>query len=834
MKEKGLKLLAASLAVVLLTSTAALALVGAAEAERQPEDAAETALAAVTDEVKPEAAVSRKDEVVYILASPDGTANRVIVSDHLSNPGGQAALNDRSNLTNIENVKGDETFAPAGEDGEIVWAADGGDITYRGDAVIGSDAEAGLPINVSVTYTLDGEEISPEALAGKSGRVTIRFDYENRLTETVTVDGEREKIPVPFAVLSAVLLDGEVFSNVEVENGRALGDGDRTIAVGLAFPGLGGALKLDSLAPEGEELPRIPDHVTVSADAVNFSLGMTFTAASTGLFADLDGNLPDLSGLADTADALTDAMDRLKDGSSRLAEGLDTLLDKSGDLADGVNLLSDGTKTLKDGAAALTDGAEAAKTGADTLSAGIGTLKDGADTLNAGAKALADGTAEVDQGAAALADGISALTDGLNTLDGNSASLTDGARQVFETLLATAGAQIENAGLEVPTLTVENYGTVLDGAAASLDAKAVYRSALAQVTAAVNGQRGAVESAVTQAVRAEVEQKVTAAVREEVRVKVEEAVRETVAEQVIRAAAGMDPADYKTAVSAGRIDEATQTAVSQAVETEMQSETVTSAAAAQLDAQMQSDEVKALIAANTDAQMQSAEVKALVAENTEAQIEQAIEDNMKGAEVQGKLAAAESGRQSILALKASLEGYDAFYQGVLAYTAGVTSASAGAGQLRTGAASLKDGTKRITDGAGELETGMAQLASGAGELSEGAERLGDGLGTLRDGLGQLSDGAVSLDDGMDSLSSNLPALLDGIAELRDGSHDLADGIVKLDEEGISKLTDLLSRVSGDRLKALAEAAKSCQTFSGLADGTEGTVKFVWRTEGIGD
>ena len=258
MKEKGLKLLAASLAVVLLTSTAALALVGAAEAERQPEDAAETALAAVVDEVKPEAAVSRKDEVVYILASPD-----------LSNPGGQAALNDRSNLTNIENVKGDETFAPAGEDGEIVWAADGGDITYRGDAVIGSDAEAGLPINVSVTYTLDGEEISPEALAGKSGRVTIRFDYENRLTETVTVDGEREKIPVPFAVLSAVLLDGEVFSNVEVENGRALGDGDRTIAVGLAFPGLGGALKLDSLAPEGEELPRIPDHVTVSADAVD-------------------------------------------------------------------------------------------------------------------------------------------------------------------------------------------------------------------------------------------------------------------------------------------------------------------------------------------------------------------------------------------------------------------------------------------------------------------------------------------------------------------------------------------------------------------------------------
>ena len=410
MKEKGLKLLAGSLAAVLLTSTATLAL-GAAEAERQPENEAEPAVpAAVVNETESEDAVSRKDEVVYILASPDGTANRVIVSDHLSNPGGQAALNDRSNLTNIENVKGDETFAPAGEDGEIVWAADGGDITYRGDAVIGSDAEAGLPINVSVTYTLDGEEISPEALAGKSGRVTIRFDYVNRLTETVSIDGKREEIPVPFAVLSAVLLDGEVFSNVEVENGRALSDGDRTIAVGLAFPGLDDALKLDAFDLGGGQPARIPDHVTVSADAVNFSLGMTFTAASNSLFADMDKDRFDLSALGEKADALTDAMEQLTDGSSRLADGLDTLYDKTGDLADGVEQLADGANSLKDGAAALHEGAVSAKEGADTLSGGIGTMKSGADALDMGAKALADGAAELDEGAKTLLDGTSALS----------------------------------------------------------------------------------------------------------------------------------------------------------------------------------------------------------------------------------------------------------------------------------------------------------------------------------------------------------------------------------------------------------------------------------------
>lgn len=823
MKPKTMKLLSASLAVLLLGSTATLSL-GASE--QKTESAAKSETVPALTETEPGIAAPAKDETVYILASPDGMPDRVIVCDRLSNPDGAAALADRSNLSNIENVKGDERFSLDGE--SLVWQADGGEIAYRGDG------SADLPVSVSITYTLNGKEISPETLAGKSGHVTIRFDYANRLTENAFINGKTEKIPVPFALVSAVILDSDVLSNVEIENGRCLNDGDRTVAVGLAFPGLADALKLDSLHLGDAELPEIPDHVTIAADAENFSLGMTLTVASNSLFADMDKDRFDLSALGEKADALTDAMEQLTDGSSRLADGLDTLYDKTGDLADGVEQLADGANSLKDGAAALHEGAVSAKEGADTLSGGIGTMKSGADALDMGAKALADGAAELDEGAKTLLDGTSALSEGLKTLNENSTGLTDGAKQVFETLLTTARDQIAAAGLDIPTLTAENYGTVLDSAAASLESEKIYQQALQTVTDAVNKQRSAIESAVTQAVRTEVEHKVAEAVREEVRAKVETAVRASVTEQVVLAAAGIDRESYEAAVSAGLVKEATQAAVSQAIEEQMRSDTVKSTVAGQTDAQMQSDDVQALVAANTDAQMQTAEVKALIVQNTESQIAKAVDDNMKGAEVQEKLAAAEFGRQSVLALKASLDGYNTFYQGVLAYTAGVASASEGADRITVGAASLRDGTKRISGGAADLESGTAQLVSGAGELMNGAQRLADGLGTLRDGSEQLSTGAAELDNGMTELSENVPALIEGVSELRNGSHDLADGLVKLDEEGISKLTDLLQQLSADRLSALIDVAKSYRTYSGLADGTDGTVKFIWRTEGIGE
>ena len=353
-----------------------------------------------------------KDETVYVLARADGSVEKIIVSDWVQNTQGGDTIHDVTRLTDIENVKGSETCTLGG-DNTCVWDARGNDIYYQGEI----DQE--LPVSVAVSYSLDGQPVTPEELAGKSGHVSIRFDYTNHQYELMDIGGRQEKIYVPFAMLTGVLLDNEVFSNVSVSNGKIVNDGDRTIVAGLAFPGLQDSLGLD------RDTLDLPEYVEITADVEGFALETTVTLAANGLFNDMAyeaGGLDDLDG---KLDELTDAMAQLIDGSSRLYDGLCTLLDSSKELVSGI----------------------------DRLAAGAAQLKQGADGLSAGASQLQAGAA--------------ALSQGLDALAQNNGSLNGGATQVFQTLLSTADAQLAAAGVQAPELTVENYAQVLDGVIAA-------------------------------------------------------------------------------------------------------------------------------------------------------------------------------------------------------------------------------------------------------------------------------------------------------------------------------------------------------------------------------
>lgn len=770
-------------------------------------------------------AFAEKDETVYILANADGSTGKIIVSDWLKNASSVASLRDLTSLSDLENVKGDESFTQNQD--EITWNAQGKDIYYQGTTT------KELPVCVKVTYLLDGQAIKPAELKGKSGHVTIRYTYENHQSEKVEIGGKQEEIYVPFTMLTGLLLDGDIFQNVEVTGGRLVNDGDRYVVVGLAFPGLQQNLNVDA------DKFDIPDSLEIEADVTNFSLGTSVTVATNELFSKLDVEKYDsLEDLQNATSKLTDAMEQLLDGSGQLSDGLKTLLEKSGDLASGVDQLATGTQDLHDGAKAL------------------------------------------DDGAAELATGAAKLNSGLDTITSNNDSLNDGARQVFETLLGTARTQLVAAGLQVPEMTIDNYGTVLDGVIASLDENAVYATALQTVTNAVNDKRdyiqeqvtaavqtqvengvtaavrtqveekvtaavqSQVEEKVTAAVRSQVEEKVTSAVSAEVTSKVTEAIRQNVFAQVVLAATNMDTDAYNTAVEAGMIPEENQQAILAAVDAKMASDEIGSMITAKTEEQMASDEVNALIAQNTEAQMASEDIKTviaaktgeqmatdevktiiaqnaeaqmttdevkaiiatnvnakmaedsirqLVAQNTEAQVQKAITDNMAGDEVQGKLAAASEGAKSVINLKASLDSYNTFYHGIQSYTAGVSQAASGAGQLASGAQRLKDGSSKLYAGTEQLNTGMQ---------------------TLKD---------------------SIPALIDGIQKLHDGSTELKDGLQKFDDEGIQKLVDA---VDGDleglseRIKATANVSKHYKNYSGIEDGTNGQVKFIYRISGI--
>lgn len=742
-----------------------------------------------------------KDETVYVIAGADGAVKKIIVSDWLKNTLGEAQISDKSEMGDVENVHGDESYTMGG-DGTRVWDAAGGDIYYQGNI------EKELPVGMSVSYKLDGSSISTDELAGKSGHVTIRYDYTNNQYETVEIDGKEEKIYVPFAMLTGMLLDNDVFTNVEVTNGKIVNDGNHTVVVGIAFPGLSDNLAID------ESKLEIPSYVEIEADVKNFEMTNTISIATNDIFSKMNSdNFDAADELTGSLDELTDAMSQLMDGSSQLYDGLCTLLDKSGELVSGIDKLAAGAEALKNGAAQLRDGSAALADGASELNGGAAQLRDGSATLSDGANTLSNGAAALDSGVGQIAAGAAQLAGGLGELCANNDTLNGGAAQVFASLLTLANNQIKEAGIDAPELTIENYKTVLDGIIASLDTASVTAKAEAvareTVTAKVNENMPQIEAGVT------------AVVKDQVKPQVEAGVRSGVEKEVL-ASQGMTKEQYDAAVAAGAISAEVQAQINAAI-----------------DAQMQTEAVQALIEQNLAAQMASDKVKALIAENTAAQAAALIEQNMKSDEVQSQINAAvekaSAGAASLTALKAQLSSYNEFYDGLRKYTAGVESANAGAGTLSSGAAELKNGSSTLAGGAAELAGGAADLKNGAATLADGASSLSDGAAQVNSGAASLSDGAAELYNGVLTMKNGAPALVDGITALRDGSLKLSDGLREFNDKGVQKLVDA---VNGDlaglvtRMRATVDVSKDYKSFTGISDDMNGEVKFIYRTDSV--
>lgn len=363
--------------------------VSAAEKEEATEGVLSEALG---QQIVSHSAESGKEETVYVIAGSDGSTRSVIVSNQLKNAEGAQTLEDETTLTNIENVKGTQSYTE-GSGNALTWQAGGSDIYYQGT----TDAE--LPVGLRVTYYLDGEEISPENLAGKSGHVVIRFDYENRAVQTAVIGGEETDVYVPFAVLSGAVLPLEHFSNVSVSNGKVLSEGNNAIVVGFAFPGLSENLSIseetkETLAGNGvdaEKLDGSADYLEIEADAVNFELEMTLSMILPNLFSDIDlGADIDLSNVSEQLDTLEESMTLLSDSSRQLVEG-------SSELAAGAEELANGAAGAKEGAYALAAGTQQLTDGSKAVAGGISQLADTLTDMMTQLKPAHDGYTQFEQ-----------------------------------------------------------------------------------------------------------------------------------------------------------------------------------------------------------------------------------------------------------------------------------------------------------------------------------------------------------------------------------------------------------------------------------------------------
>lgn len=362
-----------------------------------------------------------KDETVYVIADASGNTQKVIVSDWLKNFNASAGLSDYSTLSDLVNVKGDETFEAA-TNNALTWNAQGNDIYYQGNS------ESQLPVTVKVTYTLDGVEMSPEELIGKSGKLTVRYDYTNLLKQMVDINGTSEEIYTPLLMVTGAVLSTDHYRNIEVTNGKIISDGNNQMVVGISLPGLTDSLKVD------EDMLTIPEYFEYTADVTDYSVGTSVSVGLTDILSDIDINGEDFSleDIQDKIDELVDGVDQLLDGSSQLYDGLCTLQDKTVDFKEAVSTLSSSLTSLKSalsklqsGAVTLNDGATSLATGAATLNSGLGSAKDGMDKIVSNYSAVESGVNQLSSGVKTAAAGLDSLTTNLETVNGTYETLTE-------------------------------------------------------------------------------------------------------------------------------------------------------------------------------------------------------------------------------------------------------------------------------------------------------------------------------------------------------------------------------------------------------------------------
>ena len=370
-----------------------------------------------------------KDETVYIKTNQSGKATSIVVSDQLTGTGVAKKLNDSSSLSDIENVKGEEDYKKKGD--QLTWENKGEDIVYQGK----SDRE--LPVSFTVTYELDGKEISPEKLAGKSGHIQVRYDYHNDSSLT----GGRF---TPFLTVTGLVLDMNHFKNVKLSsNGHYESDGQRKLVIGYSIPGLLDYLGIDESEAALSDRVSLSDSFSYEADVSDYEAPTGSTIVTSEIFSQLDGGdaMSSTDDLESSLNKLADASSQLVSGSSVLASGVEKLQSGSGTLSDGVkqlagggNDLASGAKELASGAGQLNEGIAQAGAGAQTLTGGIALIHENAGKLAAGAKQIQDGLLGLENGAGDLAGGL--------TKTGTQVSQLKGA---VSAVLASPDSQLSNA-----------------------------------------------------------------------------------------------------------------------------------------------------------------------------------------------------------------------------------------------------------------------------------------------------------------------------------------------------------------------------------------------------
>lgn len=755
-----------------------------------------------------------KNEDVFVVLNSDGTVSKTTVSDTLHSDSGFSNYDDKSSLTDAQNLKSTDALTKS-SDG-YVWNTTDKDIYYQGTY------SGDLPLSVSISYTLDGKSISEEDLLGQSGHVVITMDLSNNKYKYYKVNGKTCKVAMPIAAVTGAVMDKDVFSNVTVNEGKVTSDSSHDIVATVCLPGMRDSLESLVTTNSLESIDEyLTDQIVIDADVTDYEAPEMMLAASTNtdeLKTELGGT--DLS-------SVWGDMDKLQAATQQLIDGTKSIYDGANQLSTGASQLDTGAQQLVDGAASLEDGADQVSEGAASLESGLGQLSSKSAELNAGAKQIEEGvfnsaSTQINNEDAVKASGKTyTLTESnyadvlAELLEINDAERTQAKAEIAAKLNAASGKNLDENTVNAIIYMASIHNTNNDfEAACKTQGSRLIAAQKVQTYAGTFTTKDAVMSNTTSTGTT-----VNAILAGIVSYKTSSSYELSAAEYNATKAQIIAGIRAKGSYASYTDDQVWAGFIGQTFKAATDDQNVKAYVASQFKANLTADKVYDAVSAQlkaADSTLTDANVAMMIAytadtyhaldsasfAESKADIQDAVsaEQEMTTALTSGQekikstlttlvanSTAYQASNEKLKSLQNSLDGMINFVEGLRTYTNGVDSAYAGSQTLAAGA---------------------SQVADGAASLKEGASQLKTGIDTLSTGINTLRDGAKTLMDGMEQYNS------DGISKITD-STEVSD---------IKNATQLLQEIK--------QESDDYNNYSGISDGTTGSVKFVYKVQTV--
>ncbi len=732
-----------------------------------------------------------KDENVYATLAEDGTVTGVyVVNEYTSKSEGK--ITDYGDYSSVKNLTTNETIEQNGD--QISVNVPKGKFYYQGNL-----KTTDIPWNISISYTLDGKEISAEDLAGQSGKLKIHIEIkENKNCDSNFFEN--------YLLQATVVLDTEKCSNI--------------VATGATAANVGGDRQLLYNIMAGQE-----KEIEISADVEDFEMdGIAFQGVPMGF--DIDSDSIDISDLTDKTDEIKDAVSELNDGAGQIKDATESAVTSSKELNDGALQLADGIRTfrlsgmdqLSSGASELGSGSKQLSQGLTTYTAGVGNLTDGMRTYIAGVGTLGQGVNAL-QGLSnlgAVSDGVSQMAaqvngSGSQTLAGGSAQLTEGLKALKDQVdaLAASGQIDQVEAMLAQSSTLQESLKTLSEQSESLSQ---LLQADAQMAQAIAGEH--------QSVMADLNSQAAQANQEIQDLQDQATAGNTKADQAIEKVSELENDGTLTSEEASTLKNAI-------------ADTKVDAAAANQDISItmpQEDTAVWQQAAQLAASAETLQTASEGFSQAAAQMKQVSDAcaNMQDMDLSGTVG------QLQAAITAAYNGSQSLQQGIGQLGVGLTTlqentsafpqAAQGIVALNQGFAQLQSNNQTLLDGSAALKNSGSTLNSGAASLQQGISSLQSGINSAKAGLNTLQDGANTLQSGTSAFRDGMSELNDGAAELKDGTQEFQDETSDIDTQIDDAIDEMIEKISGSDYEPVS--------FTSDENTDIGLVQFAIRTDDI--